>query len=420
MGDGGEGTVYWSDVGGSDNDGTLFTPGSGPGTGRWLRITRNTWFVEWFGGDLDAAILAIGSDNITLVISSTVTLAQNTTAPANVELVFTRGGLIVDAGFDLTINGQMSAGSFPIFSGTGTVVIASIKSQTIPQWFGATGDGVTDDTAAVLKVIATNSGKYHYPRGTYLVDPDAAGWSADTVWSDPFTAEANANILYASETLTGTITVASGSADIVGSGTFFLALAAGDTLEWIDDAAATKTGVISSFNSASQITLTGNADSVATAVVVKRINKTFDIGGSLAGGLKFTVTTAAGGAYYHNIVDTRTGNTIMRLADGQNNSDSHLIDDTDYAGGLPFEIRRNSHYLLTEPWDDQNECDQTWRRSGKNTKGSLKGKIKVISGSTTVSGFNTDFTVLANPDVISFTDDAGAEQTLTIAFLHGA
>ncbi len=36
-------------------------------------------------------------------------------------------------------------------------------------WYGVSGDGVTDDTAAI-NALATNAGAYYFPKGTYLID----------------------------------------------------------------------------------------------------------------------------------------------------------------------------------------------------------------------------------------------------------
>jgi hypothetical protein len=48
------------------------------------------------------------------------------------------------------------------------------KSTVLPQWFGATGDGATDDTVAINNCIASSQGKLiRFPAGTYIYNGSA-------------------------------------------------------------------------------------------------------------------------------------------------------------------------------------------------------------------------------------------------------
>ena len=103
-----------------------------------------------------AAIAAIGGNKATLLVSIGVTVTANLTIPATLTLQFIQGGIItVNSGITLTINGPIDAGLYQIFNcvGTGKVVFGGPLNGIYPQWFGAVCDGVTDDAAAIQKVI---------------------------------------------------------------------------------------------------------------------------------------------------------------------------------------------------------------------------------------------------------------------------
>lgn len=80
--------------------------------------------------------------------------ASNINASDNVAIWFMKGAvLVIDAGVTITINGPLIAGVYQIFDGDGTISGNPKLENAYPQWFGATGDGVTDDTAAFRKVF---------------------------------------------------------------------------------------------------------------------------------------------------------------------------------------------------------------------------------------------------------------------------
>ncbi|KHE91338.1 MAG: hypothetical protein K8F52_08865 [Candidatus Scalindua rubra] len=128
------------------------------------------------GRSLKDLIDAIGSDNETIVLMpGTYTVSTNETVPANISLLFYSGAVIsVDSGKTLTIaNGDsIIAGGVQIFSGAGTVdFTVGRPSPVTPKWWGATGDGSTDDTAALVE--AFKHPKVLIPAGTYIVDGTA-------------------------------------------------------------------------------------------------------------------------------------------------------------------------------------------------------------------------------------------------------
>jgi hypothetical protein len=62
----------------------------------------------------------------------------------------------------LTFNGQFNAGEYHCFNATGTEVVFGNGStlEVLPEWFGATGDGVTDDTDAIQTALYSASVAY--------------------------------------------------------------------------------------------------------------------------------------------------------------------------------------------------------------------------------------------------------------------
>jgi len=102
----------------------------------------------------------------------TYKIENNITAPPNITLWFADGAkLQIDSGKIVTINGNLSAGLHQIFAGSGTVA-GSMKTQRFfPQWWGAVGDAVNDDTSAINAAITAASnaggGEVFLPEGRY-------------------------------------------------------------------------------------------------------------------------------------------------------------------------------------------------------------------------------------------------------------
>lgn len=141
------------------------------------RLGKEIWVGDPnYGVTLQHALSAIGSNNAILRIpSGTQTIAANLTIPANITLKMERGVMLAIAdGVTLSLNGGLDAGLYQIFScfGTGRVMFApGTVVQVYPQWWGAKGDGIANDTAAITAALAANSCVY-VPAGTYLVNPD--------------------------------------------------------------------------------------------------------------------------------------------------------------------------------------------------------------------------------------------------------
>src|SRR5205085_4167372 len=96
--------------------------------------------------------LAVGGGSV-VVPAGTYAVGSNLTVPANIHLEFARGAKLQPAsGKKITLQGgDMVAGRYQIFdySAGGTVAYTGgLPDSLYPEWFGATGDGVTDDLPA--------------------------------------------------------------------------------------------------------------------------------------------------------------------------------------------------------------------------------------------------------------------------------
>lgn len=101
---------------------------------------------------LSEAVIAIGSAEKTLVIAESFNVNEDVTVPENIKLKFENGGkFIVGDTFTLTLNCPIEAWLYHIFDGDGTVTGSPKIDAVYPQWFGAKGDGVNDDTDAMIK-----------------------------------------------------------------------------------------------------------------------------------------------------------------------------------------------------------------------------------------------------------------------------
>ena len=101
--------------------------------------------------------------NVTLSLGAgTAALSVNCTIPSNVTLQLNQGSVLsVNSGLTLTINGGVQASLSQHFSGSGAVSFSG-NLQIFPQWWGATGDGSTDDSAAVQLAATAAAGSALY------------------------------------------------------------------------------------------------------------------------------------------------------------------------------------------------------------------------------------------------------------------
>ena len=125
---------------------------------------------------LNAAVSACaGGPACTVQIDSATSLNNNLTIPATTKLVFNTPGCVTTTGFNLIINGSISAGPQQIFCGTGNVDLGSLITAAPPEWFGAKADwnGTTgtNNTAFIQTTInALQQGLVTLSEGTYMVN----------------------------------------------------------------------------------------------------------------------------------------------------------------------------------------------------------------------------------------------------------
>jgi hypothetical protein len=137
---------------------------------------------------LSEALDTIGTETeVTLTIpAGTVPVTSNTTIPPNIALRILKGGKFnINNTITLIINGPIEAGPYQIFSWTGTGAVSfgsnSKVSQVYPEWWGAAGDGTTDDTDEVKvaydavkgkKIWLTFNPNRTYAMGTFAIIDD--------------------------------------------------------------------------------------------------------------------------------------------------------------------------------------------------------------------------------------------------------
>lgn len=107
--------------------------------------------IRYYGGDLAAAVGAIGSESKTLFITMPVSVSANLIIPTNISIHVIKGGsFAISTGVTLTINGSFEAGIYQVFSGLGSV--AGLRVWR-PEWWGAVADDSTTSTTAFQRCL---------------------------------------------------------------------------------------------------------------------------------------------------------------------------------------------------------------------------------------------------------------------------
>lgn len=122
----------------------------------------------------DAITAASTNGGIVYFPPGTYVVGSAITFPSNVTAEFSNGAkLSINSGITVTINGPIHAGLYHIFSGAGTVAGNIKVLYVVPQWWGAKGDGVTDDTISIQKsinaVFAIGNGVVFLSKGEYKI-----------------------------------------------------------------------------------------------------------------------------------------------------------------------------------------------------------------------------------------------------------
>jgi hypothetical protein len=121
-------------------------------------MVKPQWFGDGRGSTvLNAALAAITTSNHTLYMNTDLwTLDAAVTVPSTCGLTMEKGVIITLGAFDFTINGPRNLTLSKHFNenSTGAVSLgATYHTDSIPQWWGAVGDGSTDDSNAFDSAI---------------------------------------------------------------------------------------------------------------------------------------------------------------------------------------------------------------------------------------------------------------------------
>ncbi len=167
-------------------------------TGGAETLNRMSWsgidILEVFGdktnrnlATINSALERIGSSNSVAVWLSpgSWSITDDVTITSNINLIVPPGAsLSITAGKTITINGPFSAGTYQVFSTTGTVIFGSLATkEVLPHWWGGVGDANTDNYAAFAAAIASlpNGGKIYIPAGRYKLTDELAVHSGLTI-----------------------------------------------------------------------------------------------------------------------------------------------------------------------------------------------------------------------------------------------
>lgn len=120
------------------------------------------------GTALIAAINSINGKGVVVIEKGTYS-TNSITIPDSVVLNFMPGAILSPAsGQTLTINGNIdTTPDQKIFAGDGTVLTPHQK--VYPEWFGAKGDGITDNSSILVKTFNSTSPEIELNTGTYLL-----------------------------------------------------------------------------------------------------------------------------------------------------------------------------------------------------------------------------------------------------------
>lgn len=132
---------------------------SATAAGTTYAIQPNIFYSQ--SADTIASIESECSTACTYVVTipQTFTLTANHTLSSNVQLAFKQDGLwTVNGAFTLTIPGAVSGSPTQHFAGTSAIILGANTPVVYAEWFGAKGDGVTDDSTAIQHAINSVSG----------------------------------------------------------------------------------------------------------------------------------------------------------------------------------------------------------------------------------------------------------------------
>jgi len=126
----------------------------------------------WFGTSLTtlgiADSAAAAAEKQLIITPGSWVIDDNVTFTSTVVKVLQNADLQIATTKTLTFAGSLDAGPYQIFScaGTGKVVLTE---EVYPEWWGAVGDGITDDTATIAAAMSSGASVVDLASRTYLV-----------------------------------------------------------------------------------------------------------------------------------------------------------------------------------------------------------------------------------------------------------
>lgn len=188
VGDGGGGLFYWDATSTTTaNYGTVFTPNSLPVSGRWIRLYSGPVNAKWFDARGDGStddtsaltrannyVQALANGGILFfpVSSGSYYLPSLFVFGTKVTVEMDSGAYFSSAATAITFNGKFIAGPTKHFANSVGVITfaAGAVNEVFPEWFGALGDGSTDDVLAIQKALTTaTTGTLTFLDKTYII-----------------------------------------------------------------------------------------------------------------------------------------------------------------------------------------------------------------------------------------------------------
>lgn len=146
----------------------IFT-GTGTTTFKTGSKVKSAWYST-----INLAISGCSTAQVNLVVSpGTHTLTASATIPATLNVIFYKGAIIATTStYTLTINGSIRAGHFQIFSAfttTYNVILGTKVREAYPEWWGAAGDGTTDDVVPMHCCLQSGANEILLSAKTYYI-----------------------------------------------------------------------------------------------------------------------------------------------------------------------------------------------------------------------------------------------------------
>jgi len=150
-----------------DHYGTADSAGSAPPMimHRSLEVAPTRWLAEEASIRTAVTELTAGGGHIT--IAGAVTLTADLTVPDSITLGFSEIGSL-DGAFTLTVEGRIDAPPRQVFGPDLTLAVSNAGQALKLEWFGAVGNGVTDDSDAIDRAFAVQAPIRMEDNKTYL------------------------------------------------------------------------------------------------------------------------------------------------------------------------------------------------------------------------------------------------------------